>query len=523
MCKCEPWDLPGKSIIKTEDPEWFFFCPRDRKYPNGRRSNRATEAGYWKATGKDRTIKSKSRRSLIGTKKTLVFYEGRAPHGKRTHWIMHEYRANGNALQDLNGSQDAYVLCRLFKKDGLNEKGNDPSYDVVERSDLSPDPSKSSPGGAVINGDHGEQLDQTSKLKVETNVQDTSSPEMTDSDYLNNLLEEFLAADDSLQPIESEQHYKGDEAQEASDLFRVLDYEPLALEKAIHMPPSSSFCSNPGTFDGEGFEASTGDLDGLGVVNLHNPSSVPSTEFFDDLFNFDEEGHVREWDGGHNPSLKIGHSQSGIVRRERQPGPRYNPPVLPFQGTASRRICLQMQSIGGALHEAEEEEEREKDRGTVRAVLQGLEYKTEIDTPPVIQFQGAEVEEGLQHESYPRVAQLARRRPKKKVLRRSPTRAMGSGPSEEGKVRETYMRPMSRMIHEPHSDAESSNKRGMVEQRLGALNVNVEEIDTNSSRGVTKPNRLRIPKSLKIGRAVALSVFAILLVTVLIFVKVFFA
>ncbi|XP_020524231.1 NAC domain-containing protein 91 isoform X3 [Amborella trichopoda] len=467
MCKCEPWDLPGKSIIKTEDPEWFFFCPRDRKYPNGRRSNRATEAGYWKATGKDRTIKSKSRRSLIGTKKTLVFYEGRAPHGKRTHWIMHEYRANGNALQDLNGSQDAYVLCRLFKKDGLNEKGNDPSYDVVERSDLSPDPSKSSPGGAVINGDHGEQLDQTSKLKVETNVQDTSSPEMTDSDYLNNLLEEFLAADDSLQPIESEQHYKGDEAQEASDLFRVLDYEPLALEKAIHMPPSSSFCSNPGTFDG--------------------------------------------------------HSQSGIVRRERQPGPRYNPPVLPFQGTASRRICLQMQSIGGALHEAEEEEEREKDRGTVRAVLQGLEYKTEIDTPPVIQFQGAEVEEGLQHESYPRVAQLARRRPKKKVLRRSPTRAMGSGPSEEGKVRETYMRPMSRMIHEPHSDAESSNKRGMVEQRLGALNVNVEEIDTNSSRGVTKPNRLRIPKSLKIGRAVALSVFAILLVTVLIFVKVFFA
>ncbi|GAV61756.1 NAM domain-containing protein [Cephalotus follicularis] len=116
LYKCEPWDLPAKSLLPSKDLEWYFFSPRDRKYPNGSRTNRATKAGYWKATGKDRKVNSQTR--AVGMKKTLVYYRGRAPHGSRTGWVMHEYRLDERECETAAGLQfqDAYALCRVFKK-----------------------------------------------------------------------------------------------------------------------------------------------------------------------------------------------------------------------------------------------------------------------------------------------------------------------------------------------------------------------------------------------------------------------
>lgn len=85
--------LPWTGKAKMGEKEWYFFSLQDRKYPTGVRRNRATEAGYWKTTGKDKEIFGGATvLELVGMKKTLVFYKGRAPRGEKTNWVMHEYR-----------------------------------------------------------------------------------------------------------------------------------------------------------------------------------------------------------------------------------------------------------------------------------------------------------------------------------------------------------------------------------------------------------------------------------------------
>ncbi|KAM1175627.1 hypothetical protein ACFX13_028683 [Malus domestica] len=117
--KSEPWDLADKSSLKSRDQEYYFFSALDRKYGNGARMNRATNQGYWKATGNDRAVKHND--FVVGMKKTLVFHSGRAPDGKRTNWVMHEYRLVDEVFEKagLGAIQDAFVLCRVFHKSNI--------------------------------------------------------------------------------------------------------------------------------------------------------------------------------------------------------------------------------------------------------------------------------------------------------------------------------------------------------------------------------------------------------------------
>nr|AFN55267.2 NAC domain protein [Tamarix hispida] len=121
--KWHPEELPGQSLLNTGDKQWYFFGPRDRKYPNGSRTNRATRHGYWKSTGNDRNITCNSR--TVGMKKTLVFYMGRAPSGKRTDWVMHEYTVEENELKRCVNVHNYYVLYKVYKKSGPGPKNGE--------------------------------------------------------------------------------------------------------------------------------------------------------------------------------------------------------------------------------------------------------------------------------------------------------------------------------------------------------------------------------------------------------------
>nr|UPI48795.1 NAC transcription factor 12 [Fagopyrum tataricum] len=125
LYKFDPWELPAKATFGEQ--EWYFFSPRDRKYPNGARPNRAATSGYWKATGTDKPVLTSGGTQKVGVKKALVFYGGKPPKGVKTNWIMHEYRLTGNKPRGYDPRQnnrgslrlDDWVLCRIYKK---NEK-----------------------------------------------------------------------------------------------------------------------------------------------------------------------------------------------------------------------------------------------------------------------------------------------------------------------------------------------------------------------------------------------------------------
>ena len=86
-------EISGEPCIR--DPEQrFFFCPQQPREAQGGRPARTTPSGYWKATGSPTPVYSSTDRArVLGVKKTMVFYMGRAPTGRKTKWKMNEYRA----------------------------------------------------------------------------------------------------------------------------------------------------------------------------------------------------------------------------------------------------------------------------------------------------------------------------------------------------------------------------------------------------------------------------------------------
>ncbi|KNA18620.1 hypothetical protein SOVF_068500 isoform B [Spinacia oleracea] len=217
---------PGTCLaIINSDQEWFFFSPRGKKYPNGSQSKRATQIGYWKATGKERAVKSGS--NVIGTKRTLVFHIGRAPKGERTEWIMHEYCMSGKA-------QDALVVCRLRRKSDYQAMNGGPNGEIQ-----SPDPSSLMASSGTYSGCGIMELINTSardklvaecSFKKSSSSHDSHSVEQMDSASQS----DWKAKDEIIQPESTSNNHVGNE----DDLFaEILNDSIIQLDECL--PPAT--------------------------------------------------------------------------------------------------------------------------------------------------------------------------------------------------------------------------------------------------------------------------------------------
>ncbi|KAB1225564.1 NAC transcription factor 25 [Morella rubra] len=132
-----------------EQKIWYFFTPRERKYSKGNRPNRAAGDGYWKATGADKPIWS-TNKIRVGSKKSLSFFQGSPPNGKKTLWLMKEYTVGAPQPANQSMRLDDWVLCVIYKRP---EKSN--TRASVEETDQ---PSNYIDLDVLANFDHQHQI-----------------------------------------------------------------------------------------------------------------------------------------------------------------------------------------------------------------------------------------------------------------------------------------------------------------------------------------------------------------------------
>ncbi|XP_011097656.2 NAC domain-containing protein 21/22-like [Sesamum indicum] len=82
-------------------------------------------------------------------RKTLVFYKGRAPKGRKTEWVMHEFRLEGTLGPGPNTpslpTKEDWVLCRVFHKNRTEVASKQEITGITTSSSPSPSPSPSLP------------------------------------------------------------------------------------------------------------------------------------------------------------------------------------------------------------------------------------------------------------------------------------------------------------------------------------------------------------------------------------------
>ncbi|KAL3718350.1 hypothetical protein ACJRO7_003479 [Eucalyptus globulus] len=169
----EPWNLPELSgeMCREDKEQWFFFAPMQERQARGGRPSRSTAVGYWKATGSPCQVYS-SENKMIGMKKSMVFYVGKAPTGRKTKWKLNEYRAIEIISPPASNSsgpsvpmfrlRHEFTLCRVYVVSGSSRAFDRRPLKLVARETIqdgdaggSSSGESASPSGSVIENNVG--------------------------------------------------------------------------------------------------------------------------------------------------------------------------------------------------------------------------------------------------------------------------------------------------------------------------------------------------------------------------------
>ncbi|KAK3205674.1 hypothetical protein Dsin_019720 [Dipteronia sinensis] len=200
----EPWHLPKVSgePCRNDTEQWFFFTPRQEREAHGGRPSRTTASGYWKATGSPNYVYSSDNR-VIGVKKTMVFYRGKAPAGRKTKWKMNEYRA---IEEEANPSwttvpklRHEFSLCRVYVTSGSSRAFDRRPLEVVTKEtqpladgattssahNTIMEARTSSPDTSYSGEDHAHDLPESTGATIDLRIVDYPEPPLWNWEELN--------------------------------------------------------------------------------------------------------------------------------------------------------------------------------------------------------------------------------------------------------------------------------------------------------------------------------------------------
>ncbi|CAA2973500.1 NAC transcription factor 29-like isoform X1 [Olea europaea subsp. europaea] len=117
-------DLYQYNPSNLPDGIWYFIHSNDRK---------ETAFGFWKTKGETNEIYLNS--ELSGWRTTLEFFEGEAPNGRRTGWLMQEYSITQKGLCHKTEPKDSKSICRIFLSSAHSPKNQiQPNYNKTDFS-----------------------------------------------------------------------------------------------------------------------------------------------------------------------------------------------------------------------------------------------------------------------------------------------------------------------------------------------------------------------------------------------------